>query len=210
MADNVTITAGAGTTIAADDVGGALHQRVKLVLGDDGTAVDAKSASSQLLVSGVIGVVSANFTRPSDTTAYASADLVANSTTAGSVTPLSFSAARYSGGSGMIRRARLLKTATSITNASFRLHLYGSSPTVTNGDNAAWLSITADYLGSIDFIFGVTFSDDAMAVGVPSVGSEIPFIPASGSTIYGLLEARGAYTPASAEVFTVYLDVMQN
>jgi hypothetical protein len=41
MADNVQITSGTGTTIAADDVGGALHQRVKLCLGADGTAVDA-------------------------------------------------------------------------------------------------------------------------------------------------------------------------
>lgn len=42
MADNVTITAGAGTTIAADDIGGGvLVQRVKLGLGADGTAVDA-------------------------------------------------------------------------------------------------------------------------------------------------------------------------
>lgn len=41
MADNVAITAGTGTTIAADDVGaGVLVQRVKACLGADGTAVD--------------------------------------------------------------------------------------------------------------------------------------------------------------------------
>jgi len=41
MADNVAITAGAGTTIAADDISGVLHQRVKLSLGADGAAADA-------------------------------------------------------------------------------------------------------------------------------------------------------------------------
>lgn len=41
MADNVSITAGAGTTIAADDIGGVQHQRVKLSLGADGAATDA-------------------------------------------------------------------------------------------------------------------------------------------------------------------------
>ncbi len=41
MADNVSITAGSGTTIAADDVGGAYYQRVKLSLGPDGTVADA-------------------------------------------------------------------------------------------------------------------------------------------------------------------------
>lgn len=41
MADNVSITAGSGTTIAADDIGGVLHQRVKLSIGADGSANDA-------------------------------------------------------------------------------------------------------------------------------------------------------------------------
>lgn len=41
MADNVAITAGSGTTIAADDIGGILHQRVKLSMGADGSAADA-------------------------------------------------------------------------------------------------------------------------------------------------------------------------
>lgn len=37
MADNVAITAGAGTNIASDDIGGVQFQRVKLALGPDGT-----------------------------------------------------------------------------------------------------------------------------------------------------------------------------
>lgn len=41
MADNVQITAGSGTSVAADDVGGVLHQRVKVSLGGDGAAADA-------------------------------------------------------------------------------------------------------------------------------------------------------------------------
>ncbi len=40
MADNVAITAGAGTTIASDDIGGVQHQRVKLQHGTDGSASD--------------------------------------------------------------------------------------------------------------------------------------------------------------------------
>lgn len=45
MADNVSITAGSGTTIAADDIGGVLHQRVKLSQGADGSATDVSSAA---------------------------------------------------------------------------------------------------------------------------------------------------------------------
>lgn len=37
MADNVAVTAGAGTTIATDDIGGVQFQRVKIALGPDGT-----------------------------------------------------------------------------------------------------------------------------------------------------------------------------
>jgi hypothetical protein len=49
MADNVAITQGAGTTIAADDVGGALHQRVKATWGPDGTGNDVDIASGKPL-----------------------------------------------------------------------------------------------------------------------------------------------------------------
>jgi len=47
MADNVAITPGTGATIAADDVGGVLFQRIKLAWGVDGVATDA-SASAPL------------------------------------------------------------------------------------------------------------------------------------------------------------------
>jgi hypothetical protein len=45
MADNVAITAGAGTSIAADDIGSVFYQRVKLALGADGSAADAVGGS---------------------------------------------------------------------------------------------------------------------------------------------------------------------
>jgi len=45
MADNLAITQGTGTTIAADDIGGVLHQRVKLSQGADGAATDVSSSA---------------------------------------------------------------------------------------------------------------------------------------------------------------------
>ena len=45
MADNVAITAGTGTTIATDDIGGVNYQRVKISAGADGTAVDVSAAA---------------------------------------------------------------------------------------------------------------------------------------------------------------------
>ena len=45
MADNVEYTPGTGATIAADDVGGVLVQRVKITHGADGVADDATENS---------------------------------------------------------------------------------------------------------------------------------------------------------------------
>jgi hypothetical protein len=45
MADNVAITAGAGTTIATDEIDNKHHQRVKLSIGEDGSATDASRAN---------------------------------------------------------------------------------------------------------------------------------------------------------------------
>lgn len=161
-------------------------------------------------VSGLTGVVSESFTRPADTTAYASGDLVANSTTAGSVVPVPLVAARDNGASAMIRRVRLKKSGTSVTNASFRVHFYLSSPTPTNGDNGAWLTTESGYLGACDVTIDKAFSDAAEGIGVPNEGIEINFVPPTGKTIYALVESRAAYTPASAEVFTITAEVMQN
>jgi hypothetical protein len=48
MAENVSITPGVGDSIAADDIGGVKHQRVKLTLGNDGVNDGDVSASNPL------------------------------------------------------------------------------------------------------------------------------------------------------------------
>ena len=50
MADNVGYTPGSGASIAADDIGGVLHQRVKVVLGADGTSAGDVSSSNPMPV----------------------------------------------------------------------------------------------------------------------------------------------------------------
>jgi hypothetical protein len=46
MADNVPVTAGSGVSIAADDIGGVHHQRVKIGVGADGASSDAQPADA--------------------------------------------------------------------------------------------------------------------------------------------------------------------
>jgi len=45
MADNVGYTPGTGATVAADEIGGVLHQRVKIGVGTDGVAVDVSEGN---------------------------------------------------------------------------------------------------------------------------------------------------------------------
>jgi hypothetical protein len=63
MADNVGYTPGTGATVAADEIAGVLHQRVKLGIGDDGVAVDV-SATNPMPVSGSVNVGNFPATQP--------------------------------------------------------------------------------------------------------------------------------------------------
>lgn len=146
------------------------------------------------------------FTRPNDTTAYASGDLIANSTTAGSVTPMTF---KFWGNATKIMKAEVARSSTSVTNATFRLHLYNDSPTVANGDNGAISSTMSGYQGYIDIVgTGTAFSNGAVAHGIyvnNAVFAPLYIVLDKDDKVYGLLEARGAYTPTAQETFTVSL-----
>jgi len=163
-------------------------------------------------VGGHIANPSASFTRPANTTAYASGQLVANSTVAASVSALSFTAARVAAGSFILRKIKLHKSGTSTTNASFRVHFFRATPsTITNGDGGVFsVSGVADYLGAMDVTMDRAFTDGAVGFGVPMVGSELSVKLASGTTIVALIEARAAYTPISQEVFTLTLEDLQD
>lgn len=58
MSDNIGYTPGSGATVAADNIGGVLHQRVKISVGADGAADDA-SAENPLPVTAVAELMEA-------------------------------------------------------------------------------------------------------------------------------------------------------
>lgn len=165
----------------------------------------------------------AELTRPTDTNAYAIGDAIANSTTAASVTPLQFTVARGTGGAGRINGAQLMVDSATAFGA-IRLHLFNTTPFAAAGfqaDNAALaLTYTAiktgsagsnpNYIGYIDFPTFTALSASAVANGVCDL-TELNFDTASGSSvIFGLLEARAAFTPANGGKFNVSLDVIQD
>lgn len=203
-----------------------IAQRLTSLIAQLPSTLGIKTAANSLSIApasdGVFSTTSANsevrlstsFVRPADTTAYAVGDLVANNTTAGSVVALTFAnAVRTAGDCVRIERARITKTSTPLTNAIFRLHLFETVPVPSVGDNAAFdssgaLSTTGAlvYAGAVNVTMGMSGSDGATGRGVPDFGAGITLSPTSGTSIFGLLEAQGAYTPVSGETFAVILE----
>ncbi len=144
------------------------------------------------------------FSRPANTTTYDVGDLVANSTTAGSVQALTISV--YSPGAGKAYKlvaVELWKTTAGLTNATFRLHFYTeANPVVANGDNGVFRGPSFGYYGSVDVTMDRTIGTAGaiFAWGRTNLLPELYFPHSSGS-LYCLVEARGAYTPGSGELF---------
>jgi hypothetical protein len=164
----------------------------------------------------IVTSTSASFTRPSNTTAYADGDLIANSTTAASVSPLAFLISVAYGRGLKITNVKIEKSQASSTASDFILNLYTSEPTCTNGDNGAFLTTESGYVGRIDTGNSTksqtgglcfVFSDGASSITTCEGDNSVAFRLGSGSYVYGLLEADGAYTPASAETFEVTLTI---
>lgn len=143
------------------------------------------------------GVMPASFTRPTNTTGYALGDAVSNSDSA--TTPLEFA--------GVSKSGYITKVAVQTDQATFstplRVHFFTAAPTAAN-DNAAFTTTYAEagrYLGSVD-----TPGGGSAGVATNSE-ARLAFTRASqeGSKLYALVEARGAFTPASGQKFTIHI-----
>ena len=163
---------------------------------------------------GIATIHATTMTRPADTTAYTAGDLVANSTTAGSVTGLVFPGAVRNNEGVRIERLRLRKSGTSLTNASFRVYICRALPTLSVGDNAQLNNSGVMAIDNIQYVIGwfdVTMDRSATVgargTGTPNSGNAIAVSPIDGTTqLIGLIEATAAYTPVSGETFDCTLE----
>lgn len=211
MADNYDFKDAGGSTLKArakEVASGIFSNFVHLMTG--GTEV---ADANPLPVKGGLVVVSNEFTRPADTTAYAVGDVVGDSTSAAA--PLLISGcARVNGGSGYIVRAALIADQKSIT-PSFRVHIFNAAPTQSN-DNAAHRSLYADVAKRVgEFTIGPlsTPADttNSTASRAADMNLRIPFACGGSTTgLYFIFEALTAFTPASAGKFTLQLAIDQN
>lgn len=159
-------------------------------------------------------VISASFTRPNDTTAYASGDVICNSTSAPVV--LTFPRATVTQGPkfSIIAQAMLVDSANQATKLDSELWLFDTAPAIDN-DNAAFTPTDAECANLIGIIpFNTFYVGDATA----GAGGNVVFreanltIPvetkASDNAIYGVLVARSNYTPVAQESFTIKLGIL--
>lgn len=161
----------------------------------------------------------ASIIRPNDLIAYTSGDLVANSTTAGSVTPFTFTMPL--GSPGFLLTNVKLTIAASVplntTNRQYTLWLYQLSPVVTNGDNGAFISTEANFLGNVyldatQYVFQSSQVLDALTPvdpnTIPVFADTTPGVSGSSNQIYGLLQATpqsGGINPSANELYIVTL-----
>lgn len=151
-------------------------------------------------------------TRPADTTTYTAGDAVGGASAVWNFPPVHPQDKK----AGKVTGARLFKNDTGVTADGFTLLLFRRNPTAQPADNAApttsFIAIAdaASFIGSIAFnatgvvlAAGVYYEAETL---VPAGG--IPYQTTDG-IIYGILTAQGAYEPASAEVFTIMLQIEQ-
>lgn len=165
---------------------------------------------------------SAAFARPADTTAYAVGDRVADSTSAATVVEFT-NVARAAGEAVRIEAVRMRKTSAALSNASFRVHLFRTLPTVSVNDNGSFnpssagvlaVSDIAGRIGHFDITMNFAGAAGAQGIGAPSVGSgrtcEAAGAVGHETSLWAVVEALAAYGPASGETFTITLEAARS
>lgn len=190
MADNITVSAGSGTTIATDNISTVNYQRVKVTLGVDGVADGDVSTTLPMPIAPPVAV---HFNSALTVTAGAYTTGQVCGTGAISVT----GAARVNAGSGTIQN--VLVTVKTALTAPFDVFFFDTNPTnSTFTDNASLAINVAD----LPFLCGVAHCTDVISGGTPQIlqmaNTGIPFkLSASATTLYAVVVIRGAETFAS-------------
>lgn len=190
MSDNLAITQGTGTTIAADDIGGVLHQRVKISQGADGVGVDV-SASAPLQVTLAnnganavpVAITQLAATRPSATTMQSGAVASGNGT--------NLAVTGYA--------TALLSVVSSVTmSGGTTINFEASS------DDTTWVPVTANKVGSTTLSNTTTVDGDFQVniVGYKSVRARISAYSAGTIGVLGYVLAQ-PFTPTVLNIATI-------
>lgn len=156
-------------------------------------------------------VVRATFARPANATAYSANDVV--STTAGAFITFPYMG-RVQGGSGIITGAILDTDTANVTNATFDLYLYSDTTSLTAIADHAVFTLLSGANGKR--VCKISFSLGTGGTGSTSARSEVngfisSYVCASyGQSLFGVLVATAAYTPALSGTIGVTLKVLRD
>jgi hypothetical protein len=198
MADNTTLNTGSGgDVIGSDDISSVKYQRIKLIHGVDGTN-DGDVATTNPLPIRALGypkTIATDVILPTSSI-YAVGDALADSTSAPVAGGYTFtSAARASGGSGMIVDACIATSADVATRLSGELWIFNQAVTAIN-DNAAFVVSDAEIKTCVGVIpFSLI---DAGNNGYAHVtGLNFLYTCVGTANLRFLIRARNTYTPAT-------------
>lgn len=164
--------------------------------------------------------VSANFTRPNDTNAYTAGDVVADSTSAAAVITFVLQGPGANVGplgSGIIQTATLISSQNAATKLDGRLWLFDTAPASYGNDNEALTLTDAEMRAALQVILfptGSWVAGDATsgANGNALCNAQSLWLPINttkdSNAIFGVLEARNAYSPVANERYDVRLGII--
>lgn len=159
--------------------------------------------------------ISASVTRPANTTAYSAGQVLANSTTAGTVVTFA-QATKDTNGQAVINEAICIDEANQATKPDLELWLFDTAPAAEN-DAAAFAPTSADLENLVAVIAFPVASFKVANAGSGVSGNVvcdqqnlgIPINTKTGlNALYGIVVVRNAYTPISAEKFVFKVKVL--
>jgi hypothetical protein len=152
LADNIAITAGTGTSVATDDIGGVQHQRVKLVLGADGVSDGDVASGNPMPVTGTVtvGSITAGDNNIGNVDVVSLPALAAGTNNIGDVDVLTVPAPLSTTGSGTEATALRVTLATDSTGV------------VSVDDNGG--SLTVDHANDGASVMNASSSDGSTAL----------------------------------------------
>jgi hypothetical protein len=171
-----------------------------VVIASDQSAVAVKTG---------MGAVSQEIIRPSDTTAYAAADVVGP--TGGAAVGVLADLFSENGGTGYLSKVELF-TDQSANVAGYRVYFFNTAPTAI-ADNSPFTLLYADaakYIGFVD-IFGVA-TEGAGSTGASGLwtGQLAAKAAAADNDLYYVIVTKTAFTPASAQKVTIKATMDRN
>lgn len=177
------------------------------------SGVTVETGNGRFSAGGITLVSSIRFSRLNNATQYTALDVVSNNTVAGTGAFEFKNCARFPGGTGIIYSALMTDSVDAATNPNFSLTLFDTPNLTVAGDNLIGTITDTEAESCVaSMIFDGTAAANIVTVGpnlIVKASPNVGFKCAEGSTsLWGVINDIGGYTPAALEVFTFKLCIL--